>query len=693
MKKNIVYSLLGVGITSKTGLVMESLKNKKWVKILLIEDNPLDRKIIHEYISTNTLERYEVIEADRLSTGLELISEYNFDLILLDLFLPDAGNLEALEKIIAYNPDIPIIILTGLGDEELGISAVRIGAQDYLIKGEFNGSLLNRALRYARERKISEFALRESENRFREMFNSSSDLMSIMEEKTGKTIWYNPAWIKTLGYDSNTIGNSIEKIHPEDRSRFVEEWNNLLNERVSIDNLQYRFRNDKGEYLYLATTINPVEVAGNRLLYIVARNITEVKKKEEILRENEERYRILFNESPIGLMEQDFSNVKENIDILNQNGVTDLHQYFESHPLEIEKLLQKVKVIDVNKASIIMYDALSKNDLINNFTKLFHEEKYEIFKRLILSFYKGKTVFEAECKEYKMNKDSFYVLYKCSIVPGYEKSWSKVFCSITDISDSKRWEKEIKNRLLKYDVQNGNLYFVKEPLPTISINAFIDLLQIGYSGLIISRTLEEEFRNNIKEDFKFIWLTTKRDDKLNLNDLNVIDETVSSLRRKTVVLIDRLEYLIFKHGFKEVLKIIFSLRELAYLNELIIILSIDPTAIQSQNVRMLEKEAKYIQPKTLTQVPEGMLAMLKVIYRYNSIGQKPSHSEIGNELNISKPTVRKRIKQLVTIGYLYEQKSGIRKILELTEKGYFLFHKNGRLNQSIENIGQGTRKF
>ena len=683
MKKNIVYSLLGVGITSKTGLVMESLKNKKWVKILLIEDNPLDRKIIHEYISTNTLERYEVIEADRLSTGLELISEYNFDLILLDLFLPDAGNLEALEKIIAYNPDIPIIILTGLGDEELGISAVRIGAQDYLIKGEFDGSLLNRALRYARERKISEFALRESENRFREMFNSSSDLMSIMEEKTGKTIWYNPAWIKTLGYDSNTIGNSIEKIHPEDRSRFVEEWNNLLNERVSIDNLQYRFRNDKGEYLYLATTINPVEVAGNRLLYIVARNITEVKKKEEILRENEERYRILFNESPIGLMEQDFSNVKENIDILNQNGVTDLHQYFESHPLEIEKLLQKVNVIDVNKASIIMYDALSKNDLINNFTKLFHEEKYEIFKRLILSFYKGKTVFEAECKEYKMNKDSFYVLYKCSIVPGYEKSWSKVFCSITDISDSKRWEKEIKNRLLKYDVQNGNLYFVKEPLPTISINAFIDLLQIGYSGLIISRTLEEEFRNNIKEDFKFIWLTTKRDDKLNLNDLNVIDETVSSLRRKTVVLIDRLEYLIFKHGFKEVLKIIFSLRELAYLNELIIILSIDPTAIQSQNVRMLEKEAKYIQPKTLTQVPEGMLAMLKVIYRYNSIGQKPSHSEIGNELNISKPTVRKRIKQLVTIGYLNEQKSGIRKILELTEKGYFLFHKNGRLNQSI----------
>lgn len=683
MKKNIVYPLLGAGRTSKTGLVMESLKNKKWVKILLIEDNPLDRKIIHEYLSTNTLERYEVIEADRLSTGLELISENNFDLILLDLFLPDARNLEALEKIIDYNPDIPIIILTGLGDEELGISAVRIGAQDYLIKGEFDGSLLNRALRYARERKISEFALRESENRFRDMFNSSSDLMSIMEEKTGKTIWYNPAWIKTLGYDSNTVGNSIEKIHPEDRSRFVEEWNNLLNERVSIDNLQYRFRNDKGEYLYLATTINPVEVAGNRLLYIVARNITEVKKKEEILRENEERYRILFNESPIGLMEQDFSNVKENIDILNQNGVTDLHQYFDSHPLEIEKLLQKVNVIDVNKASIKMYDALSKNDLINNFTKLFHEEKYEIFKRLILSFYKGKTVFEAECKEYKMNKDSFYVLYKCSIVPGYEKSWSKVFCSITDISDSKRWEKEIKNRLLKYDVQNGNLYFVKEPLPTISINAFIDLLQIGYSGLIISRTLEEEFRNNIKEDFKFIWLTTKRDDKLNLNDLNVIDETVSSLRRKTVVLIDRLEYLIFKHGFKEVLKIIFSLRELAYLNELIIILSIDPTAIQSQNVRMLEKEAKYIQPKTLTQVPEGMLAMLKVIYRYNSIGQKPSHSEIGNELNISKPTVRKRIKQLVTIGYLNEQKSGIRKILELTEKGYFLFHKNGRLNQSI----------
>ena len=238
-----------------------------------------------------------------------MISENNFDLILLDLFLPDAKNLEALEKIIHFTPDIPIIILTGLGDEELGISAVRIGAQDYLIKGEFDGPQLNRSLRYARERKMAELELRESENRFRNMFNSSNDLMSIVEEKTGKTLWCNPAWIMTLGYDSNTIGDSIEKIHPEDKSIFSEEWNNLMNKKVPIDNLQYRFRTAKGKYLYLATTINPVEVAGNTLLYIVARNITEVKKKEDNLRENEERYRILFNESPIGLMEEDFSNV------------------------------------------------------------------------------------------------------------------------------------------------------------------------------------------------------------------------------------------------------------------------------------------------------------------------------------------------------------------------------------------------
>ncbi len=128
----------------------------KPVSILLVEDNPGDRRLIHEMLTEARSLTFDLKYADRLQAALEHLGESRVDVVLSDLGLPDSQGLETLSKIYAQVPEIPIVVLTGLNDEMLGIQAVNKGAQDYLIKGQVDTNLLVRAIRYAIERKQAE---------------------------------------------------------------------------------------------------------------------------------------------------------------------------------------------------------------------------------------------------------------------------------------------------------------------------------------------------------------------------------------------------------------------------------------------------------------------------------------------------------------------------------------------------------
>ena len=105
------------------------------IKTLLVEDNPGDSRLIREMLAEARGVTFNLEYADRLQTGLEHLREGGIDVILLDLGLPDSQGLETLSKTYAQAPEVPIVVLTGLDDEMLGVQAVNKGAQDYLIKG------------------------------------------------------------------------------------------------------------------------------------------------------------------------------------------------------------------------------------------------------------------------------------------------------------------------------------------------------------------------------------------------------------------------------------------------------------------------------------------------------------------------------------------------------------------------------
>ena len=157
------------------------------IHVLLIEDNPGDVRLLRALLQETGSSQFELVHAERFSDALMRLSERRFDVVLLDLSLPDAQGIETISRLGGQAEGTPIVILTGLNDEEIAIRALQQGAQDYLVKGQADGELLARALRYSIERHKAEESLK-ARNRelmvlrkISEAILASLDLNSVLE--------------------------------------------------------------------------------------------------------------------------------------------------------------------------------------------------------------------------------------------------------------------------------------------------------------------------------------------------------------------------------------------------------------------------------------------------------------------------------------------------------------------------------
>lgn len=139
------------------------------IRILLIEDNDTDVTLLREAFADLAAFRPELVAVPRLAEGLELLTRLTFDVVLLDLGLPDSQGIETFAKLHKQAPHIPILVLTALNDESAGEQAVRQGAQDYLIKNQMQPALLARSVRYAVERQRTKTELYDSQQRLRDL--------------------------------------------------------------------------------------------------------------------------------------------------------------------------------------------------------------------------------------------------------------------------------------------------------------------------------------------------------------------------------------------------------------------------------------------------------------------------------------------------------------------------------------------
>ena len=137
-----------------------SIPSRPPVVVLLIEDDPDDELLVRESLTETKGGKFIVEWAESLEKGLERLGGGGIDVVLLDLSLPDSSGAETFRQVYTQSPGLPIVVLTGLEDETLGAELVRAGGQDYLVKGQVNGTLLTRCINYAIERKKADEVIR-----------------------------------------------------------------------------------------------------------------------------------------------------------------------------------------------------------------------------------------------------------------------------------------------------------------------------------------------------------------------------------------------------------------------------------------------------------------------------------------------------------------------------------------------------
>jgi DNA-binding response OmpR family regulator len=122
------------------------------LKVLLIEDNPGDAFLIKFYLGESTEPVFQVSHAETVKAALDLLEENTFDIILSDMNLPDSFGMDTIKTVLGNYPGNLVIVLTGLSDEEVGLETVKYGAQDFLVKGKFDGKVLISTVMFAFER-------------------------------------------------------------------------------------------------------------------------------------------------------------------------------------------------------------------------------------------------------------------------------------------------------------------------------------------------------------------------------------------------------------------------------------------------------------------------------------------------------------------------------------------------------------
>lgn len=207
--------------------------------ILLIEDNPADSRLINIYLEDIYQDKYAVMIADTLVKGIQIIKEIPVDILILDLSLLDSWGLETLDKLHAEESGIPIIVLTGLEGETVGVDAVKMGAQDFLIKGNLNKEVLRRSINYSIERHK---LLQSLSARAKELEEKTLDLQKEKQKLAlahkiakigswewdfvaGKVTWSDELF-SILGLEPSkapfSFDELLDRIHPEDRNGILD---------------------------------------------------------------------------------------------------------------------------------------------------------------------------------------------------------------------------------------------------------------------------------------------------------------------------------------------------------------------------------------------------------------------------------------------------------------------------------------
>jgi len=279
--------------------------NVRKINILLVDDDPLDLRLVKMILArSNQPEQFNVETASTLAETINCLSKGNYDIVLLDLNLPDSNGINTVEKAQDKNSNASIIVLTGLDDDEMGLEAIRKGADDYLVKGRSPEHMLVRTIRHSLERKHVRQQLAETENRFRTVVQTAGSAIFVLSPKYRILEWNEQAE-HLYGYQRQEVLNKdyLELFVPDEtRDKIALDMREVLSGRTarSFENL-IRIRD--GSQRILLWNASPIFDAMDQSIGIIAvgQDITDRKRMENELRKHRTDLELKVNERTANL--------------------------------------------------------------------------------------------------------------------------------------------------------------------------------------------------------------------------------------------------------------------------------------------------------------------------------------------------------------------------------------------------------
>ncbi len=208
------------------------------------------------------------------------------------------------------------------------------------------------------------------------------------------------------------------------------------------------------------------------------------------LQESQERYRLVFENSPVSIWEEDFSEVRAFFDTLRAGGTEDIAAYFDQHPEEVAHCAEKARIVDLNRSTVRLHGADSKETLLAGLVQTFTPESFDTFRQELICLWNGDTRMVRDAEVKTLAGEPRQVTVHFSVCPGYEQSLAKVLVSLVDVTERKRAEEEVRLNL----AQQMALLDVYQKMPTAQVPEIISFVvdkcvgltesMIGFVGLI-----------------------------------------------------------------------------------------------------------------------------------------------------------------------------------------------------------------